>query len=528
MVRKVLKSYVWAHLLAVFISLSCYSCVNERIVYVDSEGNVVGTSEDPVVDGVELEVSLSGSAEQSRVARPLGSSSSINNVNTVKVYVFSKKDDDSDNTYVFDETVGVEAGVDEDGYNISGGNGIILITGFSDPSVGDGSSDSSVDMNGSNEQSCTISLNGLMIGRVYQFVAVGYNSSAETGFSNPYGDLNVENLTIEIDVTADAETVLLNKFSTSIPKSGYNYIDGYNIEFDVEELFSGVSGEILPGTLGNNKVILNRQVAGMLGYFINIPTKVNDKVVRYLRVYADKTYKYISFPAESSSLNGTDISGMNTMGYSGYNGAESYVSGNPDDRQLLLSFDMEKIALNWEESPEKQNSSMYMFYSGEDELGFEVPASGDENADSDSGYKPPLAEGYIPPAGLKLYPNSVFGGRFIIPYNESYITDSGSTEEYSTIFIVLQDSDGNDLKKYNVFISQEESDEDTSGMPHKIYNYGILSNNFYSLGNKTLTSDNKSDKPLDLGAGSELIIIIDDSWNGTYDLIKEENEEDMK
>lgn len=482
MERSVLIFRFFVSLLIIF--LICNSCVDQKIVYVDSDGNVVEEA-----DGrVELEVFISGSEEQSRTARPVGSSAAGNNVNTVKVYAFSKERDEDDSAYAFDSNIGVEEETNPDSYSISGGNGIILITDF----VSDGVEHSpEVGMSEHEDQSCTLRLKGMRVGYMYQFVAVGYN--AESDYENPYGDPDWDEMELNDEATLSRE-VFLNAFATSVSKDGYITVDADASQsgFDVEEFFAGTSGEVLPATLGRNEIRLTRQVAGMLGYFINIPTKISDEVVRYLRVYADRTYKRFTYPAASSDLNGALDDG--------YDG----------QRQLLLDFDMSKIAENWEPDAEKQTSSMYMFYSGEDDNGFMVPDSdSDTENPAEAEHVPPLAEGYVAPPGLKLVPNSIFGGRFVIPYGDT----GTSASEDVTITIVLLDEQEQDLRTYKVYMSDEE---DTGN--GKNYHYDIKCNNFYSLGDKASTGSIDKDKPLDLGAGSELIVTIDDGWDAVHQL----------
>lgn len=481
MERSVLIFRFFVSLLIIF--LICNSCIDEKIVYVvDSDGDVVEEADNLV----ELEVFISGSEEQSRTARPVGSSAAGNNVNTVKVYAFSKERDEDNSEYVFDRYIGVEEETNPDSYSISGGNGIILITDF----VSDGVEHiPEVGMSEHEDQSCTLRLNGMREGYMYQFVAVGYN--AESGYENPYGEPDLDDMELNTGATS-SNKVFLNAFTTSVSKDGYIDTGASQSRFDVEEFFAGTSGEVLPATLGRKEIRLTRQVAGMLGYFINIPTKISDEVVRYLRVYADRTYRHFTYPAASSDLNG------------------AWDDGYGSQRQLLLDFDMAKIANNWEPDAKEQTSSMYMFYSGEDDNGFMVPDSdSDTENPAEEGHVPPLAEGYVAPPGLKLVPNSIFGGRFVIPYGDT----GTSASEGATITIVLQDENEKDLRTYKVYMSDEE---DTGS--EKNYHYDIKCNNFYSLGDKASTESINNDKPLDLGAGSELIVTIDDGWDAVHQL----------
>lgn len=556
MMRKILGRAGMLFMLSLLLSFGIISCMKERIIYIDSDGNVVEKPQLASDEGI-LNVSLSNTGVNSRVARPVGSSAANNNVNVVKIYAFSKQistaaegegdtgqgdsntGGESKNTdlialypqvegYAFDPNVEAKSETTSSGLNISGAEGVIYLVNFVNKDAGGdivGDHQPDVDLESHTDQSCTVTLKGLRDGYVYKFVAVGYNADL-SGYEgdvtklseNPYGVLSgMWNNSVgggdtggtTYSRTTDSETgdeeeyynvgIFEKKFTTKTSKTG----------FKVEELFSGESDEIYPATLGSNSLILTRQVAGMLGYFTNVPTKVGSNVVRFLRVYASQTYNYFSFPANGSDLNG-------------YGGSGDGSVSNPT-KQLLLSFDMQAIATNYKAEATEQMYTKYTFYSGGDGNGF--VSSEDSNSgpvdESNSVYSdgtPPLASNYVAPIGLKLARNSIFGGRFVIPYQTKDANDI-------TITVVLQDSDGEILKMYYVYSTATDdgvSGDSASGTVGNNYLYNILCNNFYSLGVKKTTEDNTGDKPIDLATGADIEVVINDAWDVLHQMGVEE------
>lgn len=140
----------------------------------------------------------------------------------------------------------------------------------------------------------------------------------------------------------------------------------------------------------------------------------------------------------------------------------------------------------------------------------------------DSETKKPLAKDYIAPSGLTLEDNSIFGGRYLIPYDQHYAVQSG---EGSTLTIELQDAGGTALRTLKV-----KTDQSMSG-PATQYFYDIRCNNFYSIGQKlkteTIDPDPEDpedpDKPIDLSSKSEIVVQINDAWKVLHDMDVEED-----
>lgn len=307
------------------------------------------------------------------------------------------------------------------------------------------------------EETEKITLTGLDPAKYYKFVAVGYNTT------NPYGDLSPENGVTELE-----------EFTTT------NILTGYN----VAELFATQSAKATKGDVKNQGTLtLTRQVAGMLAYFKNVPATIDGKSVAAIRIYANKSFTQFTYPA-TGDFNGT------TAG-----------SGN----DLLMEFIMAEISTGTDAD------GYYTFNTLS-------KGSVSNNGSSNNG-KAPVAKGYSMPTNLTLVANSIFGGRYLIPYDQHYDTPSSST-----LIVKLEDGEGSPLRTLKVTTDQ------TAGGVDK-YAYDIRCNNFYSIGQKlkteTIDPDPEDpedpDEPIDLSSKSEIVVQINDAWKVLHDMDVEED-----
>lgn len=256
----------------------------------------------------------------------------------------------------------------------------------------------------------------------------------------------------------------LEEFTTTNSLTGYN----------VAELFATESATAKKGDAKDfGTLTLTRQVAGMLAYFKNVPAKISGKAVAAIRIYANKSFTKFTYPA-TGDFNGT------TAG---------------SDNDLLMEFIMADISTG-------TDADGYYTFNG-----------------MDSKTKKPLAKDYIAPSGLTLVENSIFGGRYLIPYDQHYDAVSG---EGSTLTIELQDAGGTALRTLKVKTDQSMS------VPASQYFYDIRCNNFYSIGQKLKTETTNPgggtdpDEPIDLSGNSEVLVEINDAWSVLHDMTVEE------
>ena len=472
-------------------TLAFTACQNETIIYVDENGNPIENVELKEGEGL-LKINLSNTSANSRAVRPVGSSAAANNVNVVKIYAFKGANNASGNSdYKFDASIGVTTAD-----NVSAASGVITITNFtSTAGEHEVTEDSWEDHT---DQTKTIKLTGLAVNSKYKFVAVGYNvANPVSNTDNPYGEPSLTD-----------KTTTLEYFTTNALASG-------KTDYAIEELFAGVSAENATqadkGSFNTPaSVTLTRQVAGMLGYFDNVPTKINGSVVKYVRVYANDEYTTFKWPAQ---LLGTG---------SPFNGDTRATAGEgetQDSKYLLMEFDMSKIATNWNSDSPSEDTYTFSSFGENGATGTETAGN---QIGSTVGSKAPLATGYTAPAGLKLVANSIFGGRYIIPYADHVASQ--------TLTVELQGTDSKALKTLKVVI--EDSKVPTSASK---YAYDIRCNNFYSIGKKLYTDNtggdpdpdptpgtDDPDEPIDLSSNTNIVVIINDAWEVLHNMGVEE------
>lgn len=441
------KTYLGALLLAGTLAFT--ACQNETIIYLDENGNPIENVELKEGEGI-LKIAVSSTDANSRAVRPVGSSAAANNVNTVMVYVFKKTGGDSGiSSYTFDNTIDLANTSDA---NITGADGIFTITGLNPKAEHE-----NTDINTHIDQTKSITLKNLQKSTSYKFLAVGYDTT------NPYG--NNPNPTHGTTTLADFIQ------TTSNTKEDYA----------VEELFAGVSEECATSSekaafQGNASVTITRQVAGMLAYFTNIPYKIGEKVVKYVRVYANKEFTTFKYPA--LLLTNSDFNGV---------GANS--SADKDEKFLVMDFNLSEISTGNDETK-------YTFENW-------------SNGKPDLSSKAPFAEGYTEPDNIKLKENSIFGGRYLIPYDNHY--------SENTLTVELQDENSTALKTLRVYTDKSATDDGNNK-----YNYDIRCNNFYSIGTKTDTDSTDPDKPIDLSGNTDIVVTINDAWKVLHNMGVEE------
>lgn len=414
------KNYFSMAALASVLLLS--ACSNdENIPAIDSE----------VTAENELTITLNpgGDLTETRAARPVGSSAAANNVTKVDLAIFTSTDG----------TTWTVAGTD------------ILSTTSLDWNVGPNDEGTSTT---DRYASMKVKVKNLVAGTQYKIVAYGYDTTL------PYSTSTTPNNAV---------------YTTGTITPGTN---GAGVEeiFAGETTFTATSEKKIPTDNNQNKVIMRRMVAGLIGYFENVPVWRAGadgviKKVAQITVEGYATTNSFQFPKFGT--------GTNKKG--GFNG----VSSTTDSYEVLLSYDLTTKASNY---------SDFTTY--------------DPTTDADATYT--FAENAAVttvPDGFKSQENTIFGGRFLVPFSEQF-------ETQNTLLVKLKDQDGNTLKTFKV------KNNKTSDTP--AYDYGIERNYFYSIGKKLKSGENTPDEPIDLSVENDLEVQLNDAWDVLYDMGLEE------
>lgn len=423
------------------LMLALAGCSNDEITTTTTQGGeeVLLANEDVI------EISLTNTS--SRNARPVGSSAADNNVDKVEFKFYESTDGTSWST----STASIKEVIDNSGATYS--DAVLTYKTADEAETVPGTDDSY-------SKKVRLKMQNLTANKKYRIVAYGYN----TNF--PYGTISEDETT------------------KGLLKTG-SFTESTN--FSVEEVFAGYvdvkTKETVAKFTTTPRIVLERQVAGMLAYFKNVPVYLPDatgalaQVVKVV-VKANAKSTGFQFPAALMSAN-NDLNGLNTS----------------ESATTLLTFTI----------------------SGDNATNFSNAQEGDTYVFSKGNNKYVLADGMDTPDNLKLLDNTLFGGRFILPY-ASHVNTSDAT-----LIVELQSGSGVVLRTLKV-----KTDQPVSG---NAYNYDIRCNNFYSIGQKLATDDTTGgegenpdpdpenpDEPVDLSATDEITVTINDAWDVLHNM----------
>lgn len=416
------------------LMMALAACSNEEITTTQGGEEALLASEDVI------EISLTNTS--SRAARPVGSSAADNNVDKV-VFKFYESTDGS----VWSAS---SASIKEviDNAVASYADGVLTYTTAEEDEKVPGTTE-----NYSKE--VRLKMQNLIANKKYRIVAYGYNNTF------PYGT-----------VSEDETTKGLLKTGT--------FSESTN--FSLEEVFAGYvdvnTKEAVAKFTTTPRIVLGRQVAGMLAYFKNVPAFLPDATdasakVEKVVVKANSKSTGFKFPAALMSSDNKDLNGLTT---------------NAPTTTLLTFTITSSNASNFDSA---KDGDTYIFSN-----------------------KYVLADGMTAPTDLKLLDNTLFGGRFILPYARHL--------DSQTLTVELQKSDGTVLRTLKVKTNNPPVNGDA-------YKYDIRCNNFYSIGKKLATDDTTGgegekpepenpDEPVDLSGTDEITVTINDAWDVLHDM----------
>ena len=218
------------------------ACSNDEDVINGGGANDVNVSGE-----ITLALNAGGSGAETRTARPVYSSEAYSAVTDVELKLFKKNGDS------WETATGVTTDLSNGGWAISDWESQIAVS----PGTTD------------NTTTKTVKLKNLDKNAEYKLVAYGYNKELKT----------------TLDWTA--------ALAKATPNAGEN----------VEEIFAGEEEFSTndEGKISTTPVLveMRREVAGVLGYFKNIPEKVGKTTVKSVRVYASSSYTAYNIPSLS-------------------------------------------------------------------------------------------------------------------------------------------------------------------------------------------------------------------------------------
>ena len=262
---------------------------------------------------------------------------------------------------------------------------------------------------------------------------------------------------------------------------------------------------------GNAVITLNRQVAGTIGYFTNIPARVGDAVPTRIRLVAanrsDKVWftNMITGETETTTVK-KDVSWVINGSQSATLPKNAYYYGS--DKTTYDAYEIYSIDL-----------SQWFKFDGTD--GRTIFADCDLNNDGYVGKEDAIETSsnisncWENPQ--RLEPGSVFAGRFLIPFSlvsgkETFElqllgNETGKPEQILKSWRVKVSADGkHDVTDVEVptGVIVPAADQD--------YVYNIYRNHMYSIGKKTADGAIEGDGPADLNTAQDLIITVNSQW----------------
>ena len=378
------------------------ACSNDEDVIIDGANDVNVSGE------ITLALNAGGSGAETRAARPVYSSEAYSKVTDVELKLFKK---DGGNW------------VDATGVTTDLTEGWAIRNWETQSAVSPGTTD--------NKTTKTVKLKNLDKNAEYKLVAYGYKTELTTTL---------------------AWTAALAK---ATPNAGE----------DVEEIFAG---EEVFSTNDKGKIIttpvlveMRREVAGVLGYFKNIPEKVGETTVKSVRVYASSSNTAYNIPS---------LSLQNQCGTAGTAGTEKVTVLNlpiPTEGVTVV-----KGIYNW---------------AGKDETNFKTEA------------------------------NSLLGGCFLVPF--------AKVEGKATFTIALCDENGKDLKTWTGVLDHTQTGEEDTKIFNVNRNYFYSFGKKLKAGTTDGPDPEHPDpdEPIDLSVNNEITIILNNAWGVIHNMGIEEN-----
>lgn len=270
---------------------------------------------------------------------------------------------------------------------------------------------------------------------------------------------------------------------------------------------------------GDAVITLNRQVAGTIGYFTNIPARVGDAVPTRIRLVAanrsDKVWFTNMITGETeTTTDKKDVSWVINGSQSATLPKNAYYYGS--DKTTYDAYEIYSIDLSqWFKFDGTDGRTTFADCDLDDD-GY----VGKEDADKYIKASSNISNFWENPNATteqQLEAGSVFAGRFLIPFSlvsgkETFElqllgNETGKPEQILKSWRVKVSADGkHDVTDVEVptGVIVPAADQD--------YVYNIYRNHMYSIGTKTSDGGIEGDDPADLNTAQDLIITVNSQW----------------
>lgn len=532
-------------------SLAFYSCTKEIVIV--QEGGEGGIETPTAQDGqvLTLQVANSGDGLTTRAGRPLLSSQAKQDINTIVLYVV-----DGNNKVVLKKTIGPDEWANALDYSNTSAHGKQLQITF--------------------RKSDNQALIGTLEGTAYTIYAVGYKSGSNYKVAD--ADFGVSGTPSTTTNDGSGATLTATNFATTLAANTTAADEIFAGKVAVKVVAKDATTSYIIASDGNadTKVVpalvLNRQVAGVTGYFTNLPAKIGTQIPAKIRLVASNKSNKVHFTSmvsgetdgtttaaatnvvngSASSLTAENLPYWNSSkkGYKVYEIELSEFFPQMNDSDSPKTFD--QLDLDGDSFVGYKDAQAWV-YNGKDNIpedftnwsqdiqgGQSVGSTGKTTQKLSTFWKNPNEKTQTLVAG------SVFAGEFIIPFLQS--TDANTFE------LQLLDKDGNILKNWNIQVDKKVEKTDGSlatgitgswSPDASTFVYNVYRNHLYSLGLKTTNIEggedpdpdkpvdpkpnpdpdgggenpDPEDQPEDLSKGQDLLLNVNDNWEIIHNMV---------
>lgn len=494
--NKMKKNYLSSACLLAGAVVMFSSCSSDDDIIVANEGNAKAEP----VQTITLAVANTGdNFLNTRASRPLYSTEAKQDINKVKVVIY-KLEDEAD-------TYGAKTIVAEKTFTpwMNGG----VSSTYSNGSKGHG-----------RQASWTLSTADMIKEEgKYLAYAVGYNDEEYTAIGT-FDGVNKENsrFTFPLNVEQPAGATIKEVFAGS---TVFEVKNNNNGDTNVEAYEFNVS------------LTLHRQVAGIVGYFSNIPVKGNAD-------YAEKTGKTLRLVASNKTVNAV-FAGFNSE----YIGGEGKPVENDNKVQYVVNgynkeagvpaFDAKFYS---DDQATKANDAytVYTVNLADWFTGENMDTNNDGLLNEKDTWTNALKE-----KGANVKAGTALAGKFMFPFT--------AVEDRATLQLQLLSGDGTIIRIWNIRLTASAGSSDSqigqkvslvnalgvvtqNGVEENNINYSIVRNHLYSVGTRgagdnpdpdpedpdgPVDPDNPDDKPQDLNNES-LILRVNDNWEMIHNM----------
>lgn len=537
-------------------SLAFYSCTKEVVIV--QEGGEGGIESPTAQDGqvLTLQVANTGDGLTTRAGRPLLSSQAKQDINTIVLYVV-----DGSNKVVLKKTIGPDEWANALDYSNTSAHGKQLQITF--------------------RKSDNQALIGTSEGTAYTIYAVGYKSGSNYKVAD--ADFGVSGAPSTTTNDGSGATLTATNFATTLAANTTAADEIFAGKVAVKVVTKDATTSYIIASDGDadTKVVpalvLNRQVAGVTGYFTNLPAKVGTQIPAKIRLVASNKSNKVHFTSmvsgetdgtttaaatnvvngSASSLTAANLPYWNSSkkGYIVYEIAlseffpqlnEKYPDSDPERNYNFADLDLDgdrfvgyKDAQAWVYNGKDNIPGNFTNWSQDIQGGKTIGSSGKTTQKLSTFWKNPNEKTQTLVAG------SVFAGEFIIPFLQS--------TDVNTFELQLLDKDGNILKNWNIQVDKKVENTDGSlatgitgswSPDASNFVYNVYRNHLYSLGLKTTNiedgkdpsdpetpvdpkpnpdpdggGENPEDQPEDLSKGQDLLLNVNDNWEIIHNMV---------